>query len=112
MTTIFGSFKADPWNEGEITIRQRTKNLKEASITVGGMGVQKTGQHFDVIIHDDMNSPTNSNSKEACDKVIEHFRFNQAILEPKGTMVVIGTRYHQNDLIGHILETADCERFN
>ncbi len=109
MTTIFGQFKGDLWNEGEIVIKQRTRNFKEASITVSGIGVQKTGMHYDVIIHDDMNSPTNSNNPENCAKVIEHFKFNQAILEPDGEMLVIGTRYSANDLIGHILGSHDTD---
>lgn len=104
---LFGSFKSRVWNESEIIISQRTKNLKEASITVGGIGTTKVGQHFDVIIGDDYNSPSNTNTPENALKVISHYKYNISILEPKGTYVLIGTRYSQNDLIGHILENED-----
>ena len=59
MTSIFGEFKSKIWNESEIVINQRTHPYKEASITVGGVGTTKVGQHFDVIIGDDYNSPQN-----------------------------------------------------
>ena len=105
LTTLFGEFRGEQWSEGAITIQQRTKNLKEASITCSGIGVEKTGQHFDVVLMDDLNSPKNSDNPEQRQKVIQHFRYMQSILEPGGTMVVVGTRYHADDVIGHILET-------
>lgn len=102
-TQLFGQFKTNTWNEGEIIIKQRIKKLKEASITCAGIGTTKVGQHADVIIHDDLNSHDNSSSPEACKKVIDHYRYSLSILEPTGTMVVIGTRYSENDCIGWIL---------
>lgn len=105
LTDLFGEFKTDhTWNESEITIQQRTKNLKEATITSGGMGTTKVGQHYDLIIFDDMNSDNNSQTQEGREKVIQHYRMATSILEPHGTIVVIGTRYAQNDLIGFILD--------
>lgn len=109
MTKPFGEFKGSTWNMDEIMIKQRTKNLKEASITAGGVGTTKVGQHYDVIIHDDMNSPDNTNTPENAEKVINHFKYNISILEPGGTMVVIGTRYAENDCIGWILENEEVE---
>lgn len=104
VTKLFGKFKTESnWNEGEITIKQRTKIVKESSITVSGVGAIKVGQHFDVIIGDDYNSNKNSLTKEGCEKVIQHYRYNTSILEPTGTYVIIGTRYSELDLIGHIL---------
>lgn len=100
---LFGSFKRDPWNEGEITIKQRTKILKEASITCSGIGATKVGQHYDVMIMDDMNGAQNSQTPEACEKVIAHYRGNISILEPDGILVIIGTRWSELDLIGHVI---------
>ena len=100
---LFGDFKSSCWNESEIIIKQRNKNLKEASVTVGGVGTTKVGQHFDYIIGDDMNSPANTANPEQAMKVINHYRMNTSILENLGTYVVIGTRYSELDLIGHII---------
>lgn len=104
---LFGKWKSKVWNESEIVISKRTRNLKEASITVGGIGTQKTGQHYDVIIGDDYNSPTNTNTIENSNKVINHFKYNNSILDPNGIYVVIGTRYGANDLIGWILSNQE-----
>jgi len=100
---LFDKFRAEPWNESEITIRQRTKNLKEASITIGGIGTTRVGQHYDVIVGDDYNSPSNSNNPENARKVVQHYKYNLSILEPDGIYVIIGTRYSEADLIGHVL---------
>lgn len=102
-TAIYGPYKSRVWNESEIIIKQRTKNLKEASITVAGVGTTKVGQHFDVIIGDDYNSPANTNNPENAAKVVQHYRYNISILEPTGTYAIIGTRYSELDLIGHVL---------
>ena len=100
---LFGDFVGSPWNESEITIAQRTRNLKEASITIGGIGTTKVGQHYDIIIGDDYNSPKNSNTPENALKVVDHYKYNLSILEPGGEYVIIGTRYSEGDVIGHVL---------
>lgn len=104
MVKMFGNSVGPVWNDGEIILSQRSVIKKEASISVGGMGTTKVGLHFDVIIGDDMNSMNNTNTPENAQKVIDHYKMNTSILEPDGTYVVIGTRYSDIDLIGHILE--------
>lgn len=101
---MFGDFESSVWNESEIIINQRNIIKKEASITVGGVGTTKVGQHFDVIIGDDMNSMQNSGTQENAEKVVTHYKMNLSILEPTGTYVIIGTRYSEMDLIGYIIE--------
>lgn len=105
LTELFGSFKGSQWSEGEITIAQRTKVYKEASITCGGIETIKVGQHYDLIIEDDLNSQNNSQTVEGRQKVIRHHQMNTAILDPGGTLVVVGTRYAADDVIGFILDT-------
>lgn len=102
--SLFGDWQTNVWNEGEIIIKPRTRNLKDPSILVGGIGTVKVGVHVDVIIGDDYNSPANSETPEQRKKVIDHYQMNQSILEPGGTYVVIGTRYSEGDLIGWIIE--------
>ena len=101
---LYGKFKGPIWNESEIVINQRTKSYKEASITVGGIGTTKVGQHYTVIIGDDYSSLSNVNTKENAQKVVDHYRMNISILEPQGTYVIIGTRYSERDIIGWIIE--------
>lgn len=104
MTTIFGEFQSDLWNESEINIKQRTHVTPQANITIGSMGKVKVGQHYQIIINDDMNSANNSDTPEMRQKVINHYQLNVAILNPGGTYIVVGTRYAVDDLIGNILE--------
>lgn len=104
LTSVYGEYKTrDCWNEGEIIIRQRNKIIKEASITASGIGAEKTGQHYDLIICDDLNSPSNSHTTEGREKVKSHYRFLTSILEPNGTLCLIGTRYAADDCIGFVL---------
>lgn len=103
---IFGRFKhPSNWSEASITIRQRNKSFKEASVTSGGIGTVKVGQHYDIWILDDMNSPTNSDTADKAKKVIDHYKYGQSILEPNGTIILVGTRYSELDLIQHVLDT-------
>jgi hypothetical protein len=111
MTRLFGSQIGPKWDEGEIILKSRTKNIKEASVTAGGVGTTKVGQHFDLIIADDMNSPQNSETPEKCQKVIDHFRYNLNILNPGGEYVLIGTRYAERDVIGFCLGEVLNEKY-
>lgn len=101
---IFGDRVGPKWGESEVTVSTRQRNRKEASITVGGIGTVKVGQHYDVIIGDDYNSPSNSDTPEKCQKVIDHVRYNLNILNPGGEYVFIGTRYAERDVIGFLLK--------
>lgn len=105
MIDLFGYFE-DPkvWREDALLIRQRTRNYKEPSLTAGGIGTTKVGQHYELIIGDDYNSPANTATSDQADKVIQHYRYNLNILEPKGEYIIIGTRYAENDLIGWLLK--------
>lgn len=110
MTELFGDQVGSKWDESEIIVKSRTRNRKEASITVGGVGTTKVGQHYDKIIGDDYNSPQNSETPEKCQKVIDHVRYNLNILNPNGEYTFIGTRYAERDVIGFFLKDVLSER--
>lgn len=103
ITRFFGPQVGSKWDEGEIILKTRTKNIKEASITVGGLGTTKIGQHFSIIIGDDYCSPQNTETVEKCQKVIDHVKYNMAILNPGGEYMLIGTRYAERDILGFFL---------
>lgn len=108
---IFGDKIGEKWDESEIIINGRTRNRKEASITIGAIGTTKVGQHYDLIIGDDYNSPQNSDTPEKCQKVIDHFKYNLNILNPDGEYLVIGTRYAELDVIGFLLSQVLNEKY-
>ena len=113
VTDIFGEFKTKTdWTQSTITIAQRTHPYKESSIVCGGVGTVKVGQHYDVIIGDDYNSSSNSETPEGLDKIIRHYKYNQSILEPTGVYVIVGTRYNSRDIPGYILEEELGLKYN
>jgi len=58
--TVFPGWRLTLSNQDEITINQRTIIRKEPTITASRIGAGKTGQHYDLIIFDDLNSPNSS----------------------------------------------------
>lgn len=99
----FPGYDLDTDNEGEIILANRTRPLKEATIVCSGIGAQKTSQHYDYIIADDLSSTTNTRNPELAQKTIDHYRLYTSLLEPNGTIVIIGTRYSELDIIGYVL---------
>lgn len=101
---VFPGWELSLSNQAEIIINQRTVTKKEPTITGSGLGAGKTGRHFDLVIADDLNSPLNSLKPELAVQVIDHYRYYTSLLDPGGTIVIIGTRYSEHDLIGFILK--------
>lgn len=95
---------ADNWRESQITVAKEGWRAKEPTVTVYGMGGSLTGQHYDVIILDDLVNSDNITTKDQLDKVIEFYKQSLSVLEPKGELLVVGTRWHQSDLYGWILD--------
>lgn len=105
LVNLFGEFRGDGvWNDSEILISQRTIIKKEASLMASGIGAEKTGVHATRILSDDLCSPSNMNTPENRQKVVDHYRYYTSILDPGGTIVVVGTRYHSSDLYAWLLE--------
>ncbi len=101
---IYGQFETAIWNQNEFIIKQRTKNLDAPTIMAAGLQKTLTSQHYDLIIADDLVEPDNVRTKEQREKVHEFYLSLFDLLEPQGRIVVIGTRYHQDDLYARILE--------
>ena len=92
------------WTNKEITITGATNISKEASVTALGVG-QGTGSHFDDILLDDIVDFDNVKTKHRRDN-LEHW-VNMSLmpmLKAGGTIHLNGTRYHQDDYYGRILE--------
>lgn len=100
----FGVWESPQWNMDEITVATRTKVFKEPSVATAGLEKSITGQHFDTIICDDLVAKENTTTAEQIQKVIQYFESLFPILEPGGEVIVIGTRWDDNDLYGHIMK--------
>lgn len=99
------------WTDSEIILPCRSRPLKEPSISCSGIDVTKNGMHYDLIIADDLHSETNVTNMEQIQKVIDHYRLCFSLLDPGKPMIVIGTRWHYNDLYQHILD-FEADDFN
>jgi predicted phage terminase large subunit-like protein len=99
------------WRAEEIKVLGRTVNYKEPTISLGSPGVLKTGMHYDLIIMDDLVDDLNTRTKEGMDEIIKVYKLCLALLQPDGEIVVIGTRWHFNDLYNYI-EKNERHRFN
>lgn len=102
---LFGAFiprdrlkKGLKWGADGITIDQRTTPLDSATITSTGVERTQTSQHYDIIILDDVVARENITTKEQREKVRNFYRDCQALLDPGGIMIVIGTTWHEDDL--------------
>ena len=92
------------YTEDSIIFKNRTVPAKEPSIFCSGVDTAATGMHPDVIIMDDLVSERNVTTEDQINKVRQHYRFAYSLLEPGGLLIVIGTRYHLNDMYQDILE--------
>lgn len=102
--SIFGDYVGRTWNDAEIIVAKRTTVKKEPTIVASGIGAQKTGQHYDLVIGDDLSSYDNCKTHEAAEKVVNHYKLYTSLLDPGGEKVIIGTRYSEIDIIGHIIK--------
>lgn len=112
---IFGDWvnKSNTWRDDEFIIKPRTKVLKEPSIMAGSLEKGVTvGLHFDTIILDDPVSRSNTRTRDQIEKTIEYYKLILSVLEPGGTMIVIGTRWHQDDLYGFLSDPVNGEAKN
>jgi len=96
--------KDDKWTETEIIIKGRTKNLKEPTIQVAGVGQSLVSQHYDLMILDDLVNVENVNTPELIQKTIDWYKMALSLLEPDGKLIIIGTRYHFADLYGFLID--------
>jgi predicted phage terminase large subunit-like protein len=106
--------KAKLWTDSQLIIPCRTRPLKEPTISCAGIDVTKNGMHYDLIIMDDLHSEKNTTgpgAKEQIQQVVEHYKLAFSLLDPGKPLIVIGTRWHQLDLYGHIIE-FESDDFN
>lgn len=96
-------FKESKWAEDAIIITGRTVAMVDPSIDTCGVDRSKVGAHPDWIIPDDVHSESNVNTAVMRNKVLDHLINMNPMLQPGGTMLVVGTRWHHADAYGKLL---------
>ena len=103
--------KMELWTDSELILACRSVPKKEPSISCAGIDVTKNGMHYDLIICDDLHSEKNVTNSDQIQQVIDHYKLGFSLLDPGKPLIVIGTRWHELDLYGHIIE-FEYEDFN
>jgi predicted phage terminase large subunit-like protein len=116
LAEIFGLYY-DPrlvskWDNKEIEVLPRRTRTKEASITCVGVEGTIVSKHYDVVIADDLVDEDNSRTTHMRDKTKTwYYQTLDPTLEPpddtvehRGEYHRLGTRYHYDDLYGHLIE--------
>lgn len=101
---LFGSFVSERWREDDIVIRQRRKALAAPTIGTSGVEAELTSSHYDMIVLDDLQGEKNFQTPEAREKVKRYYRSMIDLIEPGGLIVVIGTRWHLDDVYQYIID--------
>jgi predicted phage terminase large subunit-like protein len=104
----FGSLADNPvsWTNDQITLEaaKEAHGKKEATLTGFGMGGNLVSQHYDKIILDDVVNRDSVNTREQIDKTILFLKDILDLLEPGGELIILGTRWHDEDLYGWIMD--------
>lgn len=108
---LWGSFsQKQGWTMRQITVSGRMKAIKDPTVYVTGAGGQMASYHFDIILVDDAAVEENSRTLEARESLITWFGNTvENATNPEHEIHVIGTRYHQEELYGHLIENGGYE---
>jgi predicted phage terminase large subunit-like protein len=113
---IFGAYydprKVNKWDNREIEVLPRTSTAKEASVTCVGVEGTVVSKHYDVLISDDLVDEDNSRTLHQRNKTRTwYYQTLDPTLEPpspdvphRGEHHRLGTRYHWDDLYGHLID--------
>ncbi len=112
LVALFGNIvnADDKWTETQIVVKTRNEIRKEPTIQVSSVDKSVVSQHYDLIIGDDVVNRENINTKEQRQKVMLYYKDLYDLIEPKGTMVFIGTRWHFDDLYGRIIKDNELSK--
>ncbi len=101
---LFGDFVSERWREDDIVIRQRRKALAAPTIGTSGVEAELTSSHYDIILLDDLQGEKNFQTPEQREKVKRYYRSMIDLIEPGGVIIVIGTRWHLDDVYQYIID--------
>lgn len=102
---LFGDLKGEKWDETAIDIAGREPGPKEHTFHIAGADGAVVSKHFRVIKCDDLVEEKNAKTESARSTVMKFFyKSMMPCLRPGGELWVYGTRYHPDDIYGHLKE--------
>ena len=108
---LFGDHSGEVgWTDKSITSRYRMNpNLAEPTLSAIALGVDRSGFHWDLIVCDDLEAERSSASRDQIENVWDFYRLLHSLLEPKGELDIVSTRWHYDDIYSRILKANDKE---
>jgi hypothetical protein len=93
------------WGDSGIMSRfRRDPSVVENTVWAMGRDSEATGFHADYIICDDLQALRGSTTRDQIDKCHDFYRLLLSILDPKGYMSIVCTRWHYDDIYSRIEE--------
>lgn len=100
---VFGDLKGKKWDETAASIAGREPGQKEHTFHVAGADGAVVSKHFELIICDDLVDEKNAKTEGERDKTKKfYYKSLLPCLKSGGEIRVLGTRYHPEDLYGHL----------
>lgn len=96
--------RPDEWTQDRITLPRTDTGIKGPTVWAAGIESNLVGSHPDLIIFDDVVNRDNTNTVEQKEKVKLRYKDALDLLEPGGQLIVIGTRWAEDDLYGWIMD--------
>lgn len=102
--------KRAKWTSTEIVLdhpKRVEEGIRDPSIFTGGLTTSLTGLHCDVAVLDDCVVYENAYTQEGRNKVKSQYSLLSSIEGADALEIVVGTRYHPNDLYQDLIETRE-----
>ena len=96
---------AKEWSQDRTRLAGNT--TREPTLIAAGIDNNLVGGHFDIIIMDDVVNRDNVGTQDQIFKVIQRYKDSLDLLETGGQLIIIGTRWHDSDLYGWILDPSN-----
>jgi predicted phage terminase large subunit-like protein len=108
LVSLFGNLQEDSKEWSAARLRLSVNDKREPTVTAAGIDNNLVGGHYDLIIFDDVQNRDNVGTAEQINKVRQRYNDSLDLLEPGGQIIVIGTRWHDADLYGWILDPSNA----
>ena len=104
LRSLYGDYVGTQWSSQKLTVKPRTVHHKEPTIQAGAIGSSAVSQHYDLMIMDDLVSRQNTQTADLIQQTILYYQDCYDLIEPGGKFIVLGTRWHVDDLYGYLIE--------
>lgn len=98
--------KREKWSEGEISVDhplRKEEYIRDPSIFTAGLTSNIVGMHADLKVLDDVVVQNNAYTDEGRQKVLDQYGYLSSVGGTIDEELVIGTRYHPNDMYASLL---------